>query len=87
MAVGPDHVGVDQGRALARAAVGRRRLQRLDAGQHVAAVDLADQQVGERGDELADAAARRVDLDGHRDGVAVVLDHEDDRQLQVAGAC
>ena len=35
--------------------------------------------------ELRDRAARRVDLDRHRDGVAVVLDQEDDRQLEVAG--
>ncbi len=41
--------------------------------------------MGEVGDELGDAAAGGVDLDGHADGVAVVFYAEDDGELLVGG--
>ena len=40
---------------------------------------------GKPGHQLRDRAAGRVDLDRHRDGVAVVLHQEDHRQLEVGG--
>ena len=40
---------------------------------------------GKAGDELRDVPPGGVHLDRHRDGVAVVLDQVDDRQLEVAG--
>ena len=55
------------------------------AGQGVAAVHLAHQQVGEGAHQLRDAAAGGLDLDRHRDRVAVVLDEVEDGQLQVGG--
>ena len=55
------------------------------AVHEVGAVTLANEQIREAGHELGDAPAGGLDLDRDGDGVAVVLDHEDDRQLQVAG--
>ena len=51
----------------------------------VAAVHLNDLQVRERRQQFADRAAGRVDLNGHANGVTVVLDHVEHRQLEVAG--
>ena len=55
-------------------------------GSHgIAAVHLLDQQAGEVADEPRDGPARRLNLDRHRDRVAVVLNEEEDGELQIAG--
>ena len=72
---------VHQRRSFARAAPGRRVLHRAIALEHVGAVAAKDVEAGERLDELGDAAAGRLHLDGHRDRVAVVLDHEEHGQF------
>ena len=64
-------------------ATASRIAARLASG--IAPVDLADEQVGERADELRDAAPRGLHLHRDRDRVAVVLDDVDDRDLAVAG--
>ena len=85
VAVGPDDVGVNERRTLPRAAVLRRVAQRVVGLEEVAPVDLGEEEVRKAAQELRDRAARRVDLDGDRDRVAVVLDQEEDGELQVAG--
>src|SRR5205823_4680393 len=52
--------------------------------EKIATVGFFEVQSRKRRDELRNASARRVDLDGNRDRVAVVLDEVDDRQLEVA---
>ena len=83
MGVGANHPGVHQGRAPARAAPGRRLLHHQQARQGIAAVDLANEQIRERADELRDAAPGRLELHGHGDRVAVVLDEVENRQAPV----
>ena len=61
---------------------GQRRIR----GDRVAAIDFLDQQVGEVRDELRHRPTGCLHLDRHRDGVLVVLDQEEHRQLEVAGA-
>ncbi len=84
MAVGTHDARVDERRAHARAAVLRRVAQRVVGLEKVGPVGLGDEEVRERAHELRDRAAGRVDLDRNRDRVAVVLDEEEDRQLEIA---
>ena len=79
----PDHLSVDKGRALALAAIGDRTLHCLIALEHVGSVTLLNVEARKSGDELGDIAAGGADLDRGRDGVTVVLDHKDDRQLEI----
>ncbi len=51
------------------------------AFQQIGAVALFKVEVGEVGHQRADVATRRLVLDRDRDGVAVVLDHVEQRQL------
>ncbi len=67
------------------AGVGERPAECVVRLEEVAAVGLGDEEAGEGADELRDRAARRVHLDRHRDGVAVVLDDEDHGELLPAG--
>jgi hypothetical protein len=85
MRIGPDDLRVNEGRALPGATPGRGLAQDPEAGHGVTPVHLADQEVGERAEELGDAPARGLDLDGNGDGVAVVLNEVQDRQAQVGG--
>src|SRR4029078_9117839 len=85
MRVRTNDVRMDERRTFALAGVGYRPLHRLVAGEQIAAVHFLDVQVGEECAELADAAAGWFHLDGYRDGVAVVLDEVNDRQLEIAG--
>ena len=83
--VGAHAVAVDKGRPEAGAAVGRSSLKGAQAGLRIGAVHLGKVEVGEVGHQLGDVAARRVHLDRHADGVAVVFHAEDDGQLLVGG--
>ena len=83
--VGADAVAVDEGGALAGAAVAGRILEGAQAGLGVGAVDLLEMEVGEVGHQAGDVAAGRVHFDGNADGVAVVFNQEDDGQLLVGG--
>ncbi len=85
MRVGPDHLGVHQRRPAPRPAVRHGARQRLIRGNRIAAVHFLDIEVGEIGDQLGDRAAGSLDLDRHRDRVAVVLDQVQNGQLQVRG--
>jgi hypothetical protein len=71
-------------RALAAAHVVGRLLHHRVAREQIAPVDFENQQIGESGHELRDAAAGGVDLDRDGDRVAVVLDQIDDRELEIA---
>ena len=82
MRVRPDHAGVDERRALARAHVGGRLAHHAQAGEEIGAVDRRDVQAGKRRQQPRDVAARRLDFHGHRDGVAVVFDQKEDRQAR-----
>ena len=84
--VGPDHVRVHQGRALPLPGPLGGLGERVVGGERIAAVHLDDLQVGEPDHQLGDGAAGGVHLDGHRDGVAVVLDEVHHRKLEIAGA-
>jgi len=86
VAVGPDHVRVDQRGPLPGTAVVHRPLHRLEGGDGITAVHFLDVQAREAGHELGNRTAGRVHL--HRDGdrVAIVLDQEDHRQLEVGRA-
>ena len=85
MGVGADDLGMNEGRAFPHAAIADRLAHGLEARDRIAAVDLEDEEIGERAHQLADAAARGLDLDRNRDRVAVVLHQVDHGQLQVAG--
>ena len=82
----PDHAGVDERRPLARADVVERLLERAIGLLVVAAVALEDFQIGEAAGERRDRAARSLVFHRYRDGVAVVLDQEQDRQPAERGA-
>ena len=82
----PDHAGVDERRPLARADVLERLLEGAVGLLVVAAVALEDLQIGETPDERCDRAARSLVFHRYRDGVAVVLDQEQDRQPAERGA-
>jgi hypothetical protein len=84
MRVRTNHLRVDEGGPAAVAAILDRLAHHREAGQRIAAVDLAHEKVRERADELGDAAARRLHLDGDRDRVTVVLDEIDDGDLAIA---
>jgi hypothetical protein len=51
------------------------------AGQKIGTVDSIDAQARKALHNPGNVAARGLDLHRHRDGVAVVLDQEEDRQL------
>ena len=85
MRIGTNHVPVHERRALAGANVVDGRLHRGVAGEHVGAIDFGEMEIGESLHQLADVAARRVDFHRHGDGVLVVFDHEQHRQLEVRG--
>jgi len=76
---------VHEGRALAGAAPGHRLPQHGQAGQGVAAVDLAHQQVGKGLHEAGDAAPGGLGLHGDGYGIAVVFDHVQDGQPASGG--
>src|SRR5256714_13611400 len=61
-------------------------LHRVVARKEVAAVNLLDEEIGERAYQLGDAAAGGVDLDRDRNRVAVVFDEINCRQLEIAGS-
>src|SRR5271156_5274370 len=54
-------------------------------GDVVSAVDLSKVEVGEIGNQTRNISARGIDLNRHRDGVAVVFDDKDDRKPFVRG--
>jgi hypothetical protein len=76
---------VHEGGTLPLARVLDRLAHRIVALEHVAAVDLLDEEARKARDELGDAPAGGVHLDRDGDRVAVVLDEVDDGQFQVAG--
>jgi hypothetical protein len=78
-----DAVAVHQCRPAAGTAMRRSSLKSAQADDRVVAIDLGNVKVGEVGHKAGDASARRIHLDGSADRVAVVLDHEDYRQLLV----
>ena len=81
--VKPHAMAVHQRRPEARAAVCRRLLKGAQAGHGIVAVHLGKVEVGKVGHQPRDVSARRVHLDRNADGVAVVFDAEDHRQLLV----
>ena len=86
MGIRPDGVGVHEDRA----AVGFSRLaDRLPEhpvrGDRIATVDLVDGQARYAGEHLRDAAAGRLRLDRHRDGVLIVGNKEKKRRPPQAG--
>ncbi len=78
-------VAVDKGRPQARAAVGHGALKGLITCLRIGAVHLCKVEVGEVGHQARDIAAGRAHLDRSADGVAVVFDTKNDRQLPVRG--
>ena len=76
---------MDERRALARARVVHGRGHRPVAGEEVGAVDALDEETGERGDQLRNVATRRLHFDRDGNGVAIVLDQIDDRELERTG--
>jgi hypothetical protein len=76
---------VHQGRPLPGAGVVHRLHHGVERGEHVAPVHFLDQEAGEPGEQFRYRAAGGIDLDRDGDRVAVVLDQEDHRELQVTG--
>ena len=83
VAIGPNHVGVNQSRPLSGAGVLRGLREDVEGGEHIAAIHFLNEETGKSGQQLGYGPAGGVDLHRHRDGVAVVLHQEDHRQLQV----
>ena len=81
MRVRANDARVHERRPLAGADVCRRVAQRAQARQKVGAVDRINVEAGERSHEPRDIAAGRLNLDRNRDGVTVIFDEEQDRQL------
>src|SRR5215469_260451 len=86
MGVWPDDVRVNEGGAAALAAIRYRLPNHLIACQWIAAIDLLYIKAGETGDQLGDAATRGLDFDRHRNGVPVVFDQIQSRQLEIASS-
>ena len=83
--VGPDGVRVQQRRPAPFPAPAHRLARGPVAVGKVGSVALYDLEIREARQQPRDAAAGGLHFDRHRNGVFVVLDHEEDRQLQVAG--
>ena len=64
-------------------AVRRSLLKSAQANHGIIAVNLRKVEVGKVGDQPRDASSRRVYFDGDADGIPVVFDAENDRQLLV----
>ena len=79
--VRPHDMPVDKRRAVARAAIGHGLDHRSVACDGVGAVHLGKMEVGEIRHQPRDVAARRVHLHRRRDGVPVVFDDKQHRQL------
>ncbi len=83
--IGTDDVPVHEPRPFAGADVLHRAGDGGIALDRIGAVALLEMEVGEIGHQARDVAARGLHLAGHGDGVLVVLDQEQNRQLQVGG--
>src|SRR4051812_37714993 len=84
MRIRPNDLGPYKRRAFAFPTVFDCTFERLITLEHVRAVAILYIQPGKALDQFRNIAARRSNLDRHRDRVAVVLDAEDDREFQVA---
>ena len=75
-------MSVDEDGARAAATVGDGLSHGGETGAEIGAVDFHDLEViGIAGEELGEVSAWGLRFDGNGDGVVVVLDQEDDRQL------
>src|SRR5262245_49596788 len=86
MRVRPDDMGMHQSRPAPLTAIRCRLANHLIAGHRIAAVDFLYVEARKSRDKLGNAAARGLDLDRYRNGVAVVFYQVEDRQLQVASS-
>ena len=77
------HMPMHKRRPQAGAAMRHGALKSPQTGFWIGAVHLGEVKVGEVGHQPGNVAARRIHLDRHADGVAVVFHAEDDRQLLV----
>ncbi len=84
MRVRPDHLRVHERRTLALPGIVVRLEHHVVGRERIATVDLLHEQVRKRAHQLGNRAAGSIDLDRHRDRVAIVLDEEDNRQLEIA---
>src|SRR5215831_21332453 len=84
MGVWPDDVRVNEGGAAALAAVGYGLPNHLIACQGIAAVNLLYIQSGKAGNQFRNAATRGLDFDRHRNGVPVIFNQVQNRQLEIA---
>src|ERR1700676_3236382 len=81
MGVRADYVGVDERGAAALTAILHGVLAGRVTFQRVGAVALGNMQAWKASRQLGNAAAGRLYLDGNRDGVTVVFDEVEQREL------
>ena len=81
--IGPDYMTMHECRTVAGANVVDSGLERAIADQGISAVEFGKVEIRKTADQLADVSASRADFDGNGDGVLVVFDHEQHRELQV----
>src|SRR5437764_3628885 len=84
MRVRSDHVRVNECWTLSLPGVVDGALEHVVAGEEITPVDFLDVEVREGANQLRDTSTGSVDLDRHRDGVAVVFDEVDGGQLEIA---
>ena len=84
MGIGPDHPRMNQCRSFPRAAMPHGKRNSVVRRHGVAAVYLFDTKIWKLRNELGYGPPGCLHLDGHRDGIAIVLDHEQHRELEIA---
>ena len=81
--VGPDHVGMDKGRTASGAAMRHGAHESSVAGDGIGSIHFLEVEVGKTADQPRNVSAGGLYLDRHRDGIFVVLDHEDQRKPEI----
>src|SRR5688572_22276701 len=74
---------MNERRAFSLTAVFHRAFEGLVRFKRIGAVAFLDVKIRKTRNELRDVTTRGSDLDRDADRIAIVLDHENDRQLQV----
>ncbi len=83
--VDADQVSVNKGRPVTRTAVLCRSLECTQARHGIGAVHLVKVEIREIRNQPRNVSARCIHLNRDADRIAVVFDHENDRQLAIRG--